>query len=78
MCGVAWFAACSPSAEDIREDCLKNKDNQVFYGERTSLYCDCVYEKLKAVEKEKHLTDSIIDSIQNECDDEYTSFDVNF
>lgn len=78
MCGVALLAACSPSAEDIREDCLKNKDNQIFYGEQTSLYCDCVYEKLKVVENEKPLTDSIIDSIKNECDAEYTSLDVNF
>lgn len=70
--------SCNPSAEKVKEQCLKDKDNQVFYGEQTPSYCDCIYEKLKEIQDSQKLTDEIVDSVKAECDAEYTNFDTNF
>lgn len=75
---LSLVVSCSPSAKKVKEQCLKDKDNQIFYGEQTPNYCDCVYSKLKMIEDTTKLTDEIIDSVKTKCDAEYTSFDTNF
>ncbi len=76
---LALISACTPSAEKIKNKCLKDKDIQVFYGDQTVSYCDCVYGKLKALEDSSvQLRYEIIDSVKADCDAEYTSLDTNF
>ena len=82
FCIYILFAACvscTPSAEKLKEKCLEDADNQVFYGERTKDYCDCLYQKLKLAEVEKiSLTEEYVDSVKTECDTEYTTMDTDF
>ncbi len=70
--------ACTPSPEDVKEECLKDKNNERFYGEQTPAYCDCVYEKVKEIADSTKLSRKIIDSVKAECDAQYTSLDTNF
>lgn len=78
LVAFALFSACSPSPEKVKEKCLKDKNNQVFYGEQTPAYCDCMYNKLTEIADSVKLTDEVIDSVKTECDAEFTSFDTNF
>ena len=70
--------ACTPSPEDVKEECLKDKNNERFYGEQTPAYCDCVYEKVKEIADTTKLTREIIDSVKAECDVQFTSLDTKF
>ncbi len=70
--------ACTPSPEDVKEECLKDKNNERFYGAQTPAYCDCVYEKVKEIADTAKLTREVIDSVKAECDVEYTTLDTNF
>jgi len=72
------FAGCTPSPEKVRKQCLENADNQIFYGEQTAAYCECLYQKLKPISDTAKLTKEVIDSVQSECDAEYTTMDTNF
>lgn len=75
----AACVSCTPSAEKIKEQCLKDTDNQVFYGERTKDYCDCLYQKLKVAEVDKiPLTEAYVDSVKTECDADFTTMDTDF
>lgn len=75
---VSMCVACSQSAEKVRDACMEDENNSVFYGENLSAYCDCVYENLKTAEEIGTLTDSIVEAAKKDCDAEYTSFDTNF
>lgn len=72
------FAGCTPSPEKVKEQCLKNTENQTFYGDQTPAYCECLYQKLKTISDTAKLTTEVIDSVQSECDAEYTTMDTNF
>lgn len=72
------FSGCTPSPEKVKEQCLKNVDNQTFYGEQTAAYCECLYQKLKPISDTAKLTKEVIDSGQSGCDVEYTTMDTNF
>lgn len=69
---------CSPSPEKVKKDCLKDKSNFIFYGEKTPMFCDCLYEKVKEIADSTKLTDEIVDSVKTECESEFTNLDTNF
>ena len=75
---LAFGVACSPSPDSVKEKCLKDKNNAIFYGDKTPAYCDCVYEKLKEIADTTKLKEEIIDSVSNECDAEFTTMDTQF
>ena len=70
--------ACVPSPEEVKEECLKDKNNERFYGAQTPAYCDCVYEKVKEIADTARLNRSVIDSVKAECDAQHTSLETNF
>ncbi|MCQ2608203.1 MAG: hypothetical protein MJ197_05900 [Bacteroidales bacterium] len=77
--GVCLVAvACKPTPEKVKQDCLKNKDYAVFYGEQTPMFCDCVYGKLKEIADTADLNKQIVDSVTTDCETEYTTMDTNF
>jgi|GEM_PF-2988969 len=75
---AATFAACSPTAEKVKNDCMKNADFTIIYGEKLPEYCDCVEKKLQETEKEMPLKDSIVQSAIQSCAVEFTTLDTDF
>lgn len=75
---AALCAACTPSAEKVKTDCLKNADYAIIYGDKLISYCDCVEQKLQEIEKEMPLHDSTVNNAMQSCAVEFTSLDTDF
>ncbi|MDR1761963.1 MAG: hypothetical protein LBR55_05890 [Bacteroidales bacterium] len=75
---AAAFAACSPTAQSVKEDCLKNTDFATIYGEQLEAYCSCVEQKLLETEKTMPLQDSIVQNVTQSCAVEFTTLDTDF
>ncbi|MDR2963406.1 MAG: hypothetical protein LBU90_07240 [Bacteroidales bacterium] len=78
LCGTALAISCTPTAESVKKECLKNEDFAVFYGEKLENYCSCVEQKLQEVEKTMPLHDSIVQNATQACAVEFTTLDTDF
>jgi len=74
---TAACAACAPTAEKVKNNCMKNADYAVIYGEKLEAYCNCVEQKLQETEKEMPLKDSIVQSATQSCAVEFTTLDTD-
>ncbi len=70
--------ACTPTAETVKNDCMKNADYATIYGNNLEAYCNCVEQKLIATEKEIPLQDSIVQNAIQSCAVEFTTLDTDF
>lgn len=78
LSAIAALAACTPSAEKVKNDCMKNADYAKIYGEKLEPYCNCVEQKLAETEKEMPLKDSVVQSALQSCAVEFTTLDTDF
>jgi hypothetical protein len=78
LCAIVLCAACTPTAETVKNDCLKNADYAVIYGNTLDAYCTCVEQKLQETEKTMPLHDSIVQNATQSCAVEYTTLDTDF
>ena len=78
VAALAALAACTPSAEKVKNDCMKNADYAIIYGDKLEPYCNCVEQKLAETEKEMPLKDSIVQSAIQSCAVEFTTLDTDF
>lgn len=78
LCTVAIYVACTPTADAVKNDCIKNADYAVIYGNNLEAYCNCVEQKLLETEKTMPLHDSIVQNATQSCAVEFTTLDTDF